>query len=288
MSSRRSRSWWRRALAEILADRLALACLSVFVVFLIAALGVWAGLWGEQWSTTSAAIRAPISVRHWFGTNAIGQDIFARCLYSARTAFEVGLLVAIVATGLGALLGALAGYYNARWPDRIAMWLMGVIDAIPFYLLVAAVAYAMRGNPFAMHIAMVACFWTTTGRLIRAEVIKLKQLSFVEAARVIGVSEAGIIFHHILPNTTHLVLIQATISFVAAVKAEVVLSFLGLGVKDGVSWGVMIAESARDNLAGHFNNFIAASVSLFLLVMALNLLADVIQDVLDPRRGQRP
>lgn len=285
--SARSRSWWRRALVEIMSDRLALACVSVFALFLIAALGVWTGLWGQRWATTSDAIHAPASAAHWFGTNAIGQDIFARSLVSTRTAFEVGLLVAILATGLGALLGALAGYYNNRWPDRLAMWLMGVIDAIPFYLLVAAVAYAMRGNPFAMHIAMVACFCTTSGRLIRAEVIKLKQLSFVDAARVIGVPEPKIIFRHIVPNTTHLMLVQATISFVAAVKAEVVLSFLGLGVKDGVSWGLMIAESARDNLAGHFNNFIVASASLFLLVMALNLLADVIQDVLDPRRGQR-
>ncbi len=287
MSTRSARSWWQRAAVEILSDRLALACLSLFAVFFIAALGVWAGLWGQEWGATSATIRAPVSARHWFGTNAIGQDIFARCLFSARTAFEVGLLVALLATALGALLGALGGYYSNRWPDRVAMWVMGVIDAIPFYLLVAAVAYAMRGSPFAMHIAMVACFWTTTGRLIRAEVIKLKRLSFIEAAQVIGVSEPAIIFRHILPNTVHLLLVQATISFVAAVKAEVVLSFLGLGVKDGVSWGVMIAESAHDNLAGHFNNFVAASVSLFLLVMALNLLADVIQDVLDPRRGLR-
>ncbi|MDH3769166.1 MAG: ABC transporter permease subunit, partial [Gammaproteobacteria bacterium] len=106
---------------------------------------------------------------------------------------------------------------------------------------------------------------------------------FVEAARALGVPELTIIFRHIIPNTFHILLVQATIVFVAAIKSEVILSFLGLGVKDGVSWGLMIAESTQEVLAGQFNNFIWASVFLFGLVMAFNLFSDALQDALDPR-----
>jgi peptide/nickel transport system permease protein len=117
-------------------------------------------------------------------------------------------------------------------------------------------------------------------------VSKLESLDFVAAARVIGVPEARILTHHILPNTTHLLLVQATIAFVAAIKSEVILSFIGLGMKDGVSWGSMIAESTGDIAAGHYGNFVAASVLMFGLVLAFNVLADALQDALDPRMVQ--
>jgi peptide/nickel transport system permease protein len=221
---------------------------------------------------------------HWLGTNVIGQDIYQRAIYSTRTAFEIGLVVAVLATLLGALLGALSGYYSNTWVDELILWLTGVLDSIPFYLFVAAVAFALQGNPYAMHIAMISTFWTTTARLVRGDVIKLKNFDFVEAARAIGVPQFKIIFRHILPNTFHILLVQSTITFVSAIKSEVILSFLGLGVSDGVSWGLMIAESTQDVQAGHFSNFITASLFLFLLVMAFNMFSDSLQDALDPKK----
>jgi len=160
---------------------------------------------------------------------------------------------------------------------------MGVLDSIPFYLFVAAIVFAMQDNPYAMHIAMISTFWTSVGRLIRGEVIKLRGLEYVEAAHAISVPEFVIIFRHILPNTTHILLVQATIMFVAAIKSEVILSFLGLGV-NGMSWGLMIAESSQEVMAGFFNNFLAASVLMFGLVMAFNMFSDALQDALDPRK----
>jgi peptide/nickel transport system permease protein len=230
---------------------------------------------GSQW--------APPSAEHPLGTNRIGQDILARALYSTKSAFTVGLAVALAATALGALLGAIAGWRRGSWLDELILWVMGVLDSIPFYLFVVGLAFALQGGASAMHIAMIAVFWTTTGRLVRAEVIKLESLDFVAAARVVGVPEWRILSHHILPNTTHLLLVQGTITFVAAIKTEVILSFLGLGTKDGVSWGSMIAESTGDIAAGHFANFVAASALMFGLVLAFNVLADALQDALDPR-----
>ena len=135
--------------------------------------------------------------------------------------------------------------------------------------------------------AMIATFWTTTARLVRGEVMKLKNLEFVEAARAMGLHPLVIIFRHIVPNTFHILLVQATIVFVAAIKSEVILSFLGLGVTDSVSWGLMIAESTTEVIAGHYMNFIAASSFLFALVMGFNLFSDGLQDALDPRRPGR-
>jgi ABC-type dipeptide/oligopeptide/nickel transport system permease subunit len=276
-------SLWRSALRKFRRDRVGMWSLGVVLVYALAAVGVALGLWATDWAAVTGPKWAPASAEYWFGTNIIGQDIFARALYSTRTAFEVGVVVALGATLLGAVLGAIAGFFGGTWIDEVVIWLMGVLDSVPFILLVAAIAYALQGSPWAMHIAMVVTFWITTARLVRGEVIKLKSLEFVEAAHAIGVSNMLIIFRHILPNTFHILLVQATISFVAAIKSEVILSFLGLGVKDGMSWGLMISESTFEVLAGFYNNFIAASVLMFGLVMAFNMFSDALQDALDPR-----
>jgi peptide/nickel transport system permease protein len=185
---------------------------------------------------------------------------------------------------VGGVLGAVSGFFAASWIDEIVLWLMGVIDAMPFYLMVAAIAFALADYPYSMHVAMITTFWTSTGRYVRGEVIKLRGMEFVEAARAIGVPRLTIIFRHVLPNTLHILLVQMTLCFVDAIKAEVVLSFLGLGVKDGMSWGLMISESTLEFLAGHFNNLITASVLMFGLVYAFNMFADALQDALDPKQ----
>ena len=275
---------WAKTRRKMLNDRLGMAGLVIVIIYFLIALGVWLGLWGQNWGMAGGGKWEGMSAQHWFGTNVLGQDIWQRAIYSTKTAFEIGLVVAVLSTLIGGLLGALAGFFSGTWVDELVLWLKGVLDSIPFYLFVAAVAFAFQGSPYAMHIAMISTFWTTTGRLVRGEVIKLKHLEFVEAARAIGLGEMLIIFRHILPNTGHILLVQATIVFVAAIKSEVILSFLGLGVQDGVSWGLMIAESTQEVLGGHFFNFALASSFLFILVMGFNLFADALQDALDPRQ----
>ena len=228
--SRRARqSLWGKALVKFSHDTMGLIALGVVFVYLLIAVGAWFGVLGSNWSQTSSEYYAPVTWQHWFGTNQVGQDIFSRAIFSTRTAFEIGLVVALMSTFLGGAWGALAGFFSGTWVDEVILWIMGVLDSIPFYLFVAAVAFAMQSNPYAMHIAMIATFWTTTARIVRGEVIKLKNLEFVEAARAIGVPRLVTIFRHILPNTSHILLVQGTIVFVSAIKSEVILSFLGLG-----------------------------------------------------------
>lgn len=283
MSRNVGESFWSKAWRKFLHDRLGMASAGVVLLYFLVALGVWAQLWGQGWNTLGMSAQ-PVSAEHWFGTNRSGQDIFERAIFSTKTAFEVGLSVALLSTILGAVLGAVSGFFAGRWIDEVILWMKGTLDSIPFYLFVAAVAFALSGHPFAMHIAMITTFWTTTARVVRGEVMKLKELEFVEAARAIGVPRHLIIFRHILPNTSHILLVQSTIVFVSAIKSEVILSFLGLGVQDGVSWGLMISESTQEVTIGVFNNFLAASGMLFVLVMAFNLFSDALQDALDPKK----
>lgn len=266
-------------------DRAGMAGLWIVMAFFLLAAGVWAGVLGQTWSEALGGRWQPPGPEFWFGTNFLGQDIFQRSLFSVRTAFEIGLVVSLVSTAVGAALGALAGWYSDTWIDHTILWLKGVLDSIPFYLFVAAVAYALQGQAWAMHIAMIATFWTGTGRLVRAEVMKMKSREFVLSARAIGLPHPVILARHVLPNTMHILLIQASLTFVAAIKTEVILSFLGLGASDGVSWGLMLAESTQEVLAGHFNNFLAASLMLFTLLMGFNLLADALQSALDPKQA---
>ena len=279
-----SESLWSKAWYKFSRDRLGMYSVAVVLIYFIVALGVWFGIWGQGWSDNSGPMWATPGSDYWLGTNIIGQDIYQRAIYSTQTAFEVGLVVAILSTILGAIFGALAGYFSNTWIDEVILWLKGVLDSIPFYLFVAAIAFALQGYAYSMHVAMIATFWTTTSRLVRGEVIKLKNFEFVEASRAIGLPSSKIIFRHIVPNTFHILLVQATIVFVGAIKSEVILSFLGLGVVDGVSWGLMIAESTQEVQAGHFSNFLTASVFMFVLVMAFNMFSDSLQDALDPKK----
>jgi len=274
-----TRDTWQR----LKSDRYGMSGLIVVVIFAVIALCVWSGLLGQGWSEVSGERYESISGRHWFGTNLLGQDILQRTLFGTATAFEVGLLVTICSTLLGTVLGGLAGWYSHGWLDEIILWFKGVLDSIPFYLFAAAIAFALQGSPWAMHLAMIITFWTTTARIIRGEVMRIKQREFIEAAQAIGLPGITILFRHVLPNTFHILLVQGTIVFVAAINTEVILSFLGLGIQDGVSWGLMLAESSQEVLAGHFGNFLAAGISLFLLLMGFNLLADSLQDALDTR-----
>jgi len=270
---------WQR----LKSDPYGMGGLAMVTLFALLAVCVWTGLLGQGWSEVSGERYEAFSASHWFGTNLLGQDIFSRTLFGTATAFEVGLLVTFCSSLLGTVLGGLAGWYSHTWLDEFILWLKGVLDSIPFYLFAAAVAYALQGSPWAMHLAMIVTFWTTTARIIRGEVMRIKEREFVEAARAIGLPGISIVFRHVLPNTIHILLVQGTIVFVAAINTEVILSFLGLGIHDGVSWGLMLAESSQEVLAGHFGNFIAAGTSLFLLLMGFNLLADALQDALDVR-----
>ncbi|MEI8631281.1 ABC transporter permease [Vibrio sp. PP-XX7] len=277
-------SLWSKAFKKFTHDRIGMLSLFVVGIYFVVAILVWSGFIAQHWDELLTTGQMGPSAEHWFGTTINGQDIFQRAIFSIKTAFEVGLIVAIFSTVIGALAGALMGYYSGSLLDEFILWLMNSIDCIPYFLLIAAIAVALNDNPYAMHIAMTMAFWTSTARVIRGEVIKLKNMEFTEAAHALGVPTYKIIFKHLMPNTSHILLVDMTLLFITAIKSEVILSFLGLGVKDSISWGLMIAEASTEVTSGHFCNFFAASGLLFVLVLAFNTFSDSLQDALDPRK----
>ena len=274
-----------RVWQKLRTNRAGLAGFALVSLYGLIALAVALGWAGQEWSLVSGERWESASAEHWFGTNQLGQDIFQRAIYSVRTAFEIGLLVALTSTLLGSVCGAISGWFADTWADDGVVFITGVLDSIPFYLFAAAVAFAFQASAWAMQIAMVATFWTTTSRLVRAEVMRLRNRDFVQSALAIGLPPHLVLLRHVLPNTGHILLAQAAMVFVAAIKTEVILSFLGLGVKDGVSWGLMLAESTQEVLVSQFNNHLAAAIPLLLLLLGFNLMIDALQDALDPRQG---
>ncbi|MEE4174980.1 MAG: ABC transporter permease [Xanthomonadales bacterium] len=275
------------ASAPALRTREARVGLALLAVLGLASLAVALGWLAQGWDQAIDDQWSGPSLAHWFGTNRLGQDVFDRALVGLLTAFSVGGIVTVGAITLGALLGGLAGWHSGSAVDEALQYLMGVIDSIPIYLLAVALAFSLGGGESAIILAMVLSFWTATARLVRAEVARLREREFILAARAIGLPAWAILGRHLLPNTVHILLVQATLTFVAAIKTEVILSFLGIGAQDGVSWGLMLAESTQDVLAGHFGNFLAASLLLFLLLLGLNLVADALQDAFDLREPAR-
>ena len=278
-------SLWAVARRKFFRDKVGVAAMILVLIYFIAAVGVWLGLWAREWDELiNEDGYAPVSSSFWLGANFNGQDIFQRAMYSTRAAFEVGAVVAFFSIAVGTVFGGLAGYFSGSWLDELIIWIYGCLDSIPFYLFVAAVSFALSDSGLAMYVAMVGVMWTGTCKVVRGQVIRLRHFEFVEAARAIGVSDLLIIYRHILPNTIPLLLIELTLAFVTAIKTEAILSFLGLGIRDGVSWGVMLSEASAEVVAGHYHNFLAASGFMFGLVMAFNQFSDALQDALDPRK----
>ncbi len=259
---------------------------AVVAIFLLCAIAVWCGLLANDWWRIDAEAWQGASGAHWFGTNALGQDVFARGIAAIATAFEVGGVVALLAVPFGALLGGIAGINFRGWADRLIVWMAGVIDAVPFLLFAGALAIGLREYDWGLQAAMLLTFWTTTMRVVRAEVVRLDKADFVLAAKAIGQVKWRVLVNHLLPNASHVVLVQLTIVFVAAIKTEVVLSFLGFGSLQRISWGSMIAESTRELGLGHLNSFLTATMLLSLLVLALTILADAAQRRFDVRVSQ--
>ncbi|GAB4183493.1 MAG: ABC transporter permease [Wenzhouxiangellaceae bacterium] len=271
-------SHWRPGLVVAL---LALAVYSVI------ALAVAAGWMSNGWTGISGQSWEPASAEHWFGTNQVGQDIFARAMIGTRSAFSIGIVVTLGALLAGAMLGLIAGLHPNRWVDRAVLWLAAVFDSVPFYLLAAAVLFAFGEHPAGLYGAMIAAFWTSHARLLRGEVMRLSQLDFITAARLAGLNRWQVAWRHLLPNSGPVLLIQSTIVFVSAIKTEIVLSFIGLNGQHTVSWGMMLSDSTQELPVGQFNNFLAATLMLSGLILAMNVVNDALQDWLDPRYQSR-
>jgi peptide/nickel transport system permease protein len=218
------------------------------------------------------------------GADKWGRDVLAKTIKGAETSILVGLAAAFMATLLGATLGAVSGWYGGV-VDDLSNWLYNVFHAIPGILLILAIAAVLNTKgSMAVIFILGATGWTGTYRLIRGEYLKHRNRDYVRAADAIGASNNRRMFVHILPNISHVILVQFSLLTVACIKAEVILSFLGFGVPvDGVSWGTMLTEAQNDLLLGQWWQLLSATVAMSVFVTALSLLTDSLRDALDPK-----
>jgi len=220
--------------------------------------------------------------RHLLGTDILGRDVLHLALGGARVALLIGGLTSLIAIPLAIAFGLAAGYFGGR-VDDVVFLLLSTLASMPSILLLVALIMVIGRGPVQVCLALAVTSWVSFCRVVRGETLKLRELDYVQAARALGVSELRIVWRHVLPNLSHLVVITFVLTFSQLVLSEAILSWLGVGI-DG-SWGQMIDQArdelARDPIIGW--NLAAASTALFALILAVNRVGDAVRDVLDPR-----
>jgi peptide/nickel transport system permease protein len=228
----------------------------------------------------------PRSSEHWLGTDKLGRDILSRIIYGGRISLLVGITTVALSLAIGVVIGSLSGYFGG-WIDQMLMRLVDILMAFPGILL--AIAFTAVLGPGLDHVILALCLigWTSYARLVRGEILSLRERDFIQAARSLGCRPKRIILRHLLPNLLPPLLIQSTFGLAAAIVAEGSLSFLGLGVEPPTpSWGAMLNDGRQFLLvAPHLTTY--PGLGLMITVLALNLIGDGLNDALNPKLRDR-
>ncbi|MFJ4923051.1 ABC transporter permease [Streptomyces sp. NPDC088725] len=272
----------RVVLRRFLARKTALAGLLVVVLLFVLA---FAGPLLTHWSYADidyTALRSAPSAEHWFGTNRIGQDVFAQTVRGLQKSLLIGLLVGIGATLVAAVVGACAGYFGG-WADHGLMFAVDLLLVFPGFLVIAILAPRLKGGGWLAFAGLLGLFaWMITARVVRSMTVSLREREFVRAARYMGVRPLRVIVRHILPNVASFLIIDATLAVGGAVMSETALSYFGFGVQSpDVSLGTLIADSTGAAVTYPWMFFFAAGL-LVVFVLAVNLIGDGLRDAFDP------
>jgi len=238
----------------------------------------------ERMAFYHPAINKDLEIRHqtfWLGTDRYGRDILSRLIIGVRVSLAVGLITVVLSLSIGIFLGAIAGYYGGK-TDQLIMWFLNVIWSIPTLLLVFALTILLGKGFWQVFIAIGLTMWVNVARIVRGQVLAVKSLEYVEAARALGYSDSRIIGRHILPNILGPVMVIAASNFASAIVIEAGLSFLGIGVQPPQpSWGLMIKENFNFIITHNPMLALAPGIAIMLLVLAFNLLGNGLRDALN-------
>lgn len=224
-----------------------------------------------------------IKKKYWLGTDVFGRDILSRLIVGTRVSLAVGFIAVLISLTLGVFLGAMAGFYKGR-TDAIIMWFINVTWSIPTLLLVFAITLAMGKGFWQIFIAVGLTLWVSVARLVRGQVMAVKEMEYVQAARALGFRDFRIIARHILPNIIGPLLVIAASNFATAIIIEAGLSFLGIGVQPPTpSWGLMIKENYNFIITHRPMLALIPGIAIMLLVLSFNLLGNGLRDAVDVR-----
>jgi peptide/nickel transport system permease protein len=256
-------------------------CLVVLALFAVSLSAPWIAPYDPNAIDLTQVLAGP-SAAHPFGTDQLGRDVLSRMIWGARISLKVGFIATGIAILIGAILGAISGYYG-RWVDAVIMRFVDVMLCFPTFFLILAVIAILEPSIWNIMIVIGLTSWTGITRLVRADFISLKERDFVLAARVIGASNLRIIFVHILPNAMASILVAATLGVAGAILTESALSFLGIGVQPPTpSWG-NILTAGKDNIDIAWWLSFYPGLAILITVLGYNLLGEGIRDSLDPR-----
>ena len=281
----KSRSLWNDAWIRLKRDKVALFCLGLIIFYTLLALGAKLGLIAPNWDAEIGPSNIPPnlnSMQTLFGTDMFGRSVLAKVIHGTRIAMSVGLVTSLIAIPIGVTLGATAGYFGGLI-DELIVWFYTTVSSIPYLLLLVAFTFVLGKGIIAVYIALGMTNWVGLARLVRGEFIKHKDREYVLAAKSIGASHYTRIFKHIFPNVIHIVIINLSLQFQMAIKAEVVLSYLGLGAVGQPSWGIMIDDAKLEIAKGVWWQLASATFAMFFIVLAFNLFGDALRDALDPK-----
>jgi ABC-type dipeptide/oligopeptide/nickel transport system permease subunit len=275
---------WRK----LRADRRAMLGLGAVIVLVLLAIGAPLA---SRWDPTAIALAnqlQPPSSAHWLGTDLQGRDVWARLIYGARISLSVGFLSQGIALAIGLTFGLISGFYG-KWVDEAVMRLADVTLAFPSLLLLIALAAAFEPSLSTVLVTIGVVGWAGMARIVRGQVLVVRQLEYVQAARALGERDYRIITRHLLPNVIAPVVIAATLGIAGAIMAEAALSFLGLGVQPPTpSWGSMIADGRDLEQLRHAPwTSLSPGLAIGIAVLGFNLLGDALRDALDPRALER-
>ncbi len=280
----KGRSLWKDAIRRLSKNKAAVV--SLFVLFIIALSVIFAPILSHyemqdtDWS--SIALSPSISNLHFFGTDDLGRDVFARTLYGGRMSLLIGMISSIVSVVIGIAYGATAGFLGGK-TDGFMMRIVDIIYSLPFMFFVILLMTFFGRNIFLIFIAIGAVNWLDMARIVRGQTLSLKSKEFIEAAHAGGVNSATIIVRHIVPNILGIVIVYVTLTIPQVILTESFLSFLGLGVQEpATSWGVLINDGAQNATIAWWRLVFPAAF-LVITLFCFNFIGDGLRDALDPK-----
>lgn len=275
-------TFWQDAWRRLKKNKLAMLGLYIILFIILAAV---AGPWLSPLSYSAQNLNltnTPPSAAHWFGTDNLGRDLFIRVLYGARISLSIGIVASLINLTIGVIYGGLAGYLGGR-TDRMMMNLVDVLYGIPLLLYVILLMVVLKPGLTNIYIALGIAYWLGMARIVRGQILSLKEQEYVLAARTLGAGTWRILLRHLIPNSLGPIIITMTLAIPEAIFAEAFLSFIGLGVSAPMaSWGVLASEGVT-SLRSYPFQLLFPAMAISITMLAFNFLGDGLRDALDPR-----